>query len=281
MIENHLYNVEKNYISLEDKDLLLNFLLKEKKLDFREYSEASVRRRISKILSELRISKVSEYVDYLGEEEEALSHFIEKFTVNVTEMFRDPFFYNTLIKTVFPILRQKENVKIWSAGCSTGEEVLSLAIMLHENDLLERSKLLGTDLSDSVIKVASNKTYKIRHLEGFSKAYMDSGGKGSLAEYYTKNGEFGTFADELYKNIRFEKHNLVDGEAYSGYDLIICRNVLIYFNAGLQHKVISTFNRSLNPRGFLALGSKESVIFFNDRLQFKELIPESKIYQKI
>ncbi len=281
MIENHLYNVEKNYISLEDKDLLLNFLLKEKGLDFREYSEASVRRRIAKILSELRISNVESYIDHLREEEDALNEFIEKFTVNVTEMFRDPFFYNTLVKAAFPILRQKEKIKIWSAGCSTGEEVLSLAIVLLENGMLEKTEILGTDLSDSVLEIAKKKTYKLRHLEGFSKAYMDSGGKASLAEYYSKNGEYGTFEDDLYKNIKFEKHNLVNGGIFSGYDLIICRNVLIYFNANLQHKVISNFNRALNPRGFLALGSKESVIFFNDRLQFKELIQESKIYQKV
>lgn len=281
MIENHLYNVEKNYISLEDKDLLLDFLLKEKDLDFRDYSEASVRRRIAKILSELRISDVATYIEYLKNEEEALAQFIEKFTVNVTEMFRDPFFYQSLAKVVFPTFQQKEKVKIWSAGCSTGEEVLSLAIILHENGLLERTQILGTDLSNSVLDVAANKTYKARHLEGFSKAYVDSGGKASLAEYYSKNGENGKFSDDLYQNIKFEKHNLVDGEALSGYDLIICRNVLIYFNAKLQHKVISTFNKSLTPRGFLALGSKESVIFFNDRLQFKELIPETKIYQRV
>lgn len=281
MIENHLYNVEKNYISLDEKDLLLDFLLKEKGLDFREYSEASVRRRIAKILSELRISNVATYIEYLRDEDEALDQFIEKFTVNVTEMFRDPFFYNTLAKFVLPVLKQKEKLKMWSAGCSTGEEVLSLAIILHENELLDRTTILGTDLSDSVLEVAAKKTYKARHLEGFSKAYLDSGGKSSLAEYYSKNGEYGTFADDLYKNISFEKHNLVNGEAHSGFDLIICRNVLIYFNASLQHKVISAFNRSLNPRGFLALGSKESVIFFNDRLQFKELIQESKVYQKV
>ncbi len=281
MIENHFYNVEKNYISLEDKDLLLNFLLKEKGLDFRDYSEASVRRRIAKILSELHINSVTAYIEYLREEEKALAQFIEKFTVNVTEMFRDPFFYNTLVKSVFPVLKQKEKVKIWSAGCSTGEEVLSIAIILHENGLLNKTQILGTDLSNSVLDVAAKKTYKLRHLEGFSKAYKDSGGNSTLAEYYSRNGEYGTFSDDLYKNIKFEKHNLVNGEGYSGFDLIICRNVLIYFNANLQHKVISTFNRSLNPRSFLALGSKESVIFYNDRLQFKELIPESKIYQKV
>jgi chemotaxis protein methyltransferase CheR len=281
MIENHLYNVEKNYVSLEDKDMLLDFLMKEKALDFREYSEASVRRRIAKILSELNINDVSTYIDYLRDEDGAMGQFIERFTVNVTEMFRDPSFYSTLAKTVLKDLQVKEKIKIWSAGCSTGEEVVSLAILLHENNLLNKTQILGTDLSDMVLETAKKRAYKVRHLESFNKAYTDAGGKHSLAEYYTINGEYGIMAEDLYRNISFEKHNLVGGLPNSGFDLIICRNVLIYFNANLQNKVITTFNKSLNPRGYLALGSKESVIFFNHRLQFKEVVQDSRIYQKI
>ncbi len=281
MLENRLYNAEKNYVSLKDKDLLLDFLLIEKGLDFREYSEASVRRRITKILAELNFSGVKQYVDYLREEDKALNEFIEKFTVNVTELFRDPFFYNTMVKMVFPVLKQKEKVKIWSAGCSTGEEVLSMAIILHEKGLLNKTEILGTDLSASVINVAAKKTYKLRHIESFNRAYHDSGGAANLAEYFSRNGDFGTFDDDLYRNVRFEQHDLVSGKPFEDFDLIICRNVLIYFNANLQHRVIAKFNKSLKQGGFMALGSKESIIFYNDRLQFKEVTQDSKIYQKV
>lgn len=281
MTENYQFNVEKNYISLEDKALLIDFLLKEKGIDFSEYSEASVRRRISKILSEIRIPNVKEYIEYLKDEEDALQEFIEKFTVNVTEMFRDPYFFESLIKYLFPLFHQKDRIKIWSAGCSTGEEVLSLAILLKEHGLLNKAEILGTDLSDFVLEQAESRIYKIRHLESYNKAYRDSGGKHELSKYYTTKGDEAQFEDGLYENIRFEKFNLVEDQITQEFDLVVCRNVLIYFNASLQDKVIQKLNKSLLIDGHMALGSKESVIFYTDRKRFNELIPESKIYQKV
>lgn len=282
MINNQIfYNVEKNYVSLEEKDLLINFLKKEKQLDFSEYSEASVRRRIAKILTELRISDVNTYIRHLSEESAAMDQFIELFTVNVTEMFRDPFFYQTLINKVFPLLAKKDEIRIWSAGCSTGEEVLSLAILLEEHGLLHKTTILGTDLSERVLEVARKRTYKLRHLEGYRTAYLDSGGKYSLDKYFTIQGEEGTFDDSLYTGITFKKHN-VTGEPYTNaFEAVICRNVLIYFNASLQDKVIGMFSRALTKEGFLMLGSKESALFYQDRMQFQEIELESRIYQKV
>lgn len=282
MINNQIfYNVEKNYISLEEKDLLINFLKNEKRLDFSEYSEASVRRRIAKILTELRISDVGTYIQHLSDGNGALDEFIERFTVNVTEMFRDPFFYQTLINKVFPLWAQKDTIRIWSAGCSTGEEVLSLAIMLEEHGLLHKTSILGTDLSERVLAAARKRCYKLRHLEGYSGAYLDSGGKYSLDKYFTINGEEATFDDALYTNISFRQHNVM-GEPHTNiFDAVICRNVLIYFNSNLQDKVIGMFSRALTKEGYLMLGSKESVLFYQDRFQFQEIEQESRIYQKV
>ncbi len=272
---------EKNYVSLEDKDSLIIFLKTECGLDFTDYSEASVRRRIAKILSELKISNVSHYIDYLREEEGAIEEFIEKFTVNVTEMYRDPFFYKVLVKKVFSTWHNLEEIKVWSAGCSTGEEVLSLAIFLAENNLLYKTKILATDLSPSVLKKARSRTYDLKHLASYQDSYKDAGGTDQLETYYERKNQSGIFKEFLYKNIEFDTHNLTTELYKEGFDLIICRNVLIYFNPKLQDKVIGQFTNSLKLGGHLVLGSKESVIFYQERNKLKELESEAKIYQRL
>ncbi len=281
MTENHLFNIEKNYVSLEDKDLLINFLKDEQSIDFSEYSEASVRRRISKILAEVRMNSVSGYIEHLRSQEGAMDQFIEKFTVNVTEMFRDPFFFQALIDNVFPILKEKDEIKIWSAGCSTGEEALSLAILLQEHGLLHKTTILGTDLSDSVLENARKHCYRNTRMTEYENAYADSGGMFKLSNYYSVKGELACFDEGLFRNIRFEKQNLMDDPTTIDFDIVLCRNVLIYFNANLQNKVIGKLSRAIVKHGFLMLGSKESVIFYHNNTQFQEIKPESRIYQKL
>ena len=280
MIEKTPYHFEKNYISIPDKEEIVSFLKEEKGLDFSGYSEASVRRRVSKILSDLRLENVQEYITYLRNDSSAVKGFIERFTVNVTEMFRDPQFYKTMLIDVLPTLQKLEKISVWSAGCSSGEELLSLAILFKENGLLERTTFLGSDLSPKVLEQAKTGSYKERNLATYEKPYFDSGGKHKLGDYYSTYGTDGVFDKDLRANFRFEKFNLVTDVQTQQFDLVVCRNVLIYFNSQLQNSVFKSLNISLKPGGFLAVGSKESVIFYEDKGSYIEVKPESKIYQK-
>lgn len=274
------YYPEKNHISVEQKELLLKYLNDSLGMDFKDYSESSVRRRISKILNELGFDDVSQYISYLQSQEKPRETFLEKFTVNVTEMFRDPKFYDCFCRMIKDFGSKKEQIKIWSAGCSSGEETLSLAILLHENDLLHKTTIIGTDLSSAVIEKAKSRTYKQRHVSLYEKSYQEAGGKYSLDKYYTQQGENVVFDNDLYRSISFMENNLMDAPPSSDFDIIICRNVLIYFNPQLQNSIIGKFNDCLNSEGYLILGSKESIIFFEDRNLFVEIERESSIFKK-
>lgn len=275
------YNLEKNYISIEEKETLLDFLSSELNLHFKDYSESSVRRRISKILNEAHLENVEQYIKYLRSTENARERFLEKFTVNVTEMFRDPFFYSALMRSIEAMAKTKDHIKIWSAGCSSGEETLSLAILLEEKGLLDKVSILGTDLSSAIIKKAQQHTYKLRHVEYYEEAYKDAGGKYELSKYFTLNGEDVIFDSVLCRHTSFLENDLTTPPPSSEFDFIICRNVLIYFNAMLQDNILGKFTSCLNDGGYLALGSKESIIFFQDRELFVETEPESRIYKKV
>ncbi|AEV31175.1 CheR family methyltransferase [Owenweeksia hongkongensis] len=275
------YHPNKNSISVEQKDQLLSYLNDKLEIDFSQYSESSVRRRISKILMELKFSDVEEYIKYLDQQPNPREVFIEKFTVNVTEMFRDPFFYSCFGRLIQQLASEKDHIKIWSAGCSSGEEILSLAILLKENNLLHKASILGTDLSAAILDLAKSKTYKHRHIANYEESYKEAGGKFSLEKYYSQDGENVIFHDDLYHSISFMENDLMTTPPASDFDIIICRNVLIYFNPQLQNSILGKFCTCLNDGGHLILGSKESIIFFEDRNAFVEIEPESSIYKKV
>ncbi|MGB0176855.1 MAG: CheR family methyltransferase, partial [Owenweeksia sp.] len=208
--------------------------------------------------------------------------FIEKFTVNVTEMFRDPHFYKTLEEKIFPVLKQKDHIRIWSAGCSSGEEILSLSILLYELNLLHKCSILGTDINPKMLDIARSLTYKIRHIKTYFKPYLYAGGQHGLEKYFTTHGEHAIFNSFLHNNVRFKTFNLLDHLTEENpFDLVVCRNVLIYFKSTLQNKVIDNLCSNLKPGGFLGLGSKESIIFYENKSDFKEIDLESKLYQKL
>ncbi len=276
------YNSEKNYVSIEEKARLLSYLQEHFRLDFRDYSEASVRRRFSKILNEHGLQSVDQYIDLLNEDENAIDLFLEKFTVNVTEMFRDPYCYEGLVTHSFPELRKKKKVKIWSAGCSSGEEVLSLAILLKEQQLLDKCSILATDLSPLVLETARQGIYQLRHLNSYGSAYLDSGGKKQLDHYYQRiNNDEARFSSDLLDHIEYRQHNLAEAPPADDFDLVICRNVLIYFNATLQNRVIDKLTASLIKGGDLFIGSKETILFYQQRQRYQELTPEIKLYRKL
>jgi len=275
-------NSEKNYISIAQKDKLLSYLKENYELDLFNYSEASVRRRISKILNEHRFQTVEEYLEHLEKSENAVDEFLDRFTVNVTEMFRDPYCYLGLVKNSFPIFERLDKVKIWSAGCSTGEETLSLAILLHEYGLLDRCEILATDYSEAALNKAREATYKIRHLKNYASAYATAGGKKQLEDYYkAKDHHEATFNQQLLQNIEYQKHNLIEPAPDKDFDLIICRNVLIYFNPFMQNQVLENLTRAMVIGGDLFIGSKETILFYQQSNRLKEVEPEIKLYRKL
>ncbi len=275
-------NTQEGYVSIAEKEHLIDFLKTEKNLDFSEYSEASVRRRIAKILSERKLDTVQQYIPILRERPAEMDFFLEQFTVNVTEMFRDPFFFETLSRKLFPLWAKMERVNIYSAGCSTGEEVLSLNILLKEAGLLHKCHILATDLSQAALNVALRRTYQMRHVRKYEQLYREAGGQGKLSDYYEKADEENVIFDaSLYENVSFQISNLTADRPPFKFNLILCRNVLIYFEPVLQHKVLDQFFNSLNLGSHLGLGSKESAIFYQDRHRLEEVEKNSRLYQRI
>ncbi|MBP9152570.1 MAG: protein-glutamate O-methyltransferase CheR, partial [Flavobacteriales bacterium] len=217
----------------------------------------------------------------VSKDKEYFSRFLKEVTVNVTEMFRDPSFFASIRKNVLPELNKQEKLQIWHAACSTGEEVYSLAVLLHEASLLQRSTILGTDLNPEVLLKAKQGAYSERNFPEYIQNYERSGGKASLSEYYDSSHGNSVFKPFLKDKMTFSEHNLVTDGSFNKFNLIMCRNVLIYFQKPLQARVLHLFKNSLVTGGFLCLGSKESLLFSDDRLAFEVIDAKEKIYRKI
>lgn len=275
-------NKEGNFISLEDDDifLILAEILKLYGYDFSNYSKASLRRRINRIVNKEKIVSIAEFRYKLVNDELYFNHFLEEVTVNVTEMFRDPHFFKSLRENVIPILTNAPLIRIWHAGCSTGEEVYSLAILLKEEGLLERSLLYATDINQNVLETAQSGEFSIESMAEYTSNYIESGGKKDFSSYYSSKYGKAIFTSELKNRMVFSTHNLVTDQSFNEFNLIVCRNVLIYFNPLLQNKVVNLFNDSLTDSGHLALGSKESIRFTTIASNFKNVDSKQKIWQK-
>lgn len=248
--------------------------------DFSDYSEASLKRRIIRLMTNDQIPNLMELQNNILSNPVLLNRFVEEITVNVTEMFRDPSFYRALIDEVFPHLAKEPLIRVWHAGCSTGEEVFSLAILLKEAGLLNKSLLYATDINQSVLTNAANRTFSLQCMKDYSDNYLHSGGKYKLSDYYTKNGDTAVLAEELSKRMVFSHHNLAIDQSFNEFNLILCRNVLIYFNRNLQNRVFTLFNDSMAPGGFLALGSKETIEFSSISEEFTVIDKKNKIWIK-
>lgn len=228
--------------------------------DFLNYSMPSLLRRFQRYIDSKKLLNVDALLESLKSDSKILNDFIEEITVNVTEMFRDPFFFKILREKVLPEVRNQAPIKIWHAGCSTGEEVYSMAILLAEEKLLDHCIIYATDINQSVLEAAGKGAYSEDNIKQYQTNYKEFGGKGKLEDYYQfLNGE-ATMHPFLKEKIIFCSHNLVSDGVFNKFDIILCRNVLIYFNKELQNKVLETFYNSLNPFGFLALGSKENIL---------------------
>lgn len=259
---------------------LVNLVKKIHGFDFSGYSKASLKRRLVRIMQLKRL----EYYDLkhlLINDAEFFQHFLEEVTVNVTEMFRDPLFYKAINSQVLPYLSTFQHVKIWSAGCSSGEEVYSMAILLKEAGLSKKSFIYGTDINTEVLKEAKRGIYSLRKIKSYAENYQYTGLPGTITDHFTILYDAATIHTELKQNTLFSVHNLISDNVFNEFQLISCRNVFIYFESPLQEKILDLFHRSLCPLGFLCLGSKEAIRSDAFKKRFKTINAKENIYQKI
>ncbi|GGB84811.1 CheR family methyltransferase [Dyadobacter sediminis] len=267
---------------IEDEDIaiLLNDLFDIYGYDFTRYSKASLKRRIIRLCALDKIPSYAELRYRVRTDETYFKRFVEEITVNVTEMFRDPSFYKSLREDILPVLGTKPFIRIWHAGCSTGEEVYSMAILLKEANLLRKSLLYATDLNPSVLEKVRKGIFPLNQMKQYSESYIASGGIHDFSMYYTAHYGQAKFDKELAEKIIISTHNLVSDSSFNEFDLILCRNVLIYFDKELQDRVLKLFDESLGTLGYLALGTKETLKFSAVQSKFRQLNRE-KIWKKI
>ncbi|MXV15095.1 CheR family methyltransferase [Hufsiella ginkgonis] len=267
-------------ISFEQLEELIGLVNQVHGFSFNGYTRASLKRRITRIMQLYNLS-FFDLKALLINKQDFFEEFLTEITVNVTEMFRDPHFFSAVRKKVFPYLASYQRIKIWNAGCSSGEELYSFAIMLEEEDLYSRSFLYGTDINSKVLDFAKKGIYDLRKMKQNSENYQQAGASSSLSDYYTAVYDAASIQHRLKQNTLFSVHNLVSDGVFNEFQLISCRNVLIYFNAELQRKVIRLFYDSLCPLGFLCLGSKETLRGDELASRFRVVDQFENIYQKI
>ena len=265
------------------KDEELEYLIKDVYdlygYDFSLYSRASFKRRVNRICLIDKFTSFAELRYTLINEPNYLKRFIEEVTVNVTEMFRDPYFFKELRENILPQLGTYPLIRIWIAGCSTGEEAYSVAILLKEAGLYHKSLIYATDINPSVLETARAGVFPISQMKTYSENYILSGGKKDFSDYYTANYDSARFDSSLKEKMILSTHNLVSDSSFNSFQLIVCRNVLIYFDKPLQERVFKLFDDSLENLGYLALGSKETLRFSNLGKTYQQ-INDQKIWKK-
>ncbi len=261
-------------------DLLLQAIYQKYGYDFRNYSRASLKRRIRYRLSQSNIKTISEMQHKLLYDSKFFATLLSDLTINVTEMFRDPSFFKVLREVVIPELKKQPFIKIWHAGCSSGEEVYSTAILMKEEGLYKTSLIYATDADDVVLGKAKSGVFAIDRMKDYTLNYRKAGGLASFADYYTARYDNAIMDNSLKKNIVFSNHNLVTDGVFGEMDMIICRNVFIYFNRDLQDRVFRLFSESLRPGGFLCLGTKETIRFSSFSDDFENVADHERIYRK-
>ncbi len=258
-------------------------LVKEKyKYDFTNYAMSSFRRRILRIMELYKFGSADLLIKRLKDDDAFFSDFIAEITVNVTEMFRDPSFGRVLRDDVIPnILLNHNNISIWHAGCSSGEEVFSMAILLKEMGILNKAKIIATDIDKVILEKAKMGHYSMKNMELNEKNYIRFEGKNKFGDYFTEQNGKAVMDKTLVQNVSFREHDLVQGVVFNKFDLILCRNVMIYFNQNLQNEVLKKHHESLFKYGYLVIGSKESLIWCEIANKFIVVNNEEKIYKKI
>lgn len=261
--------------------LLLDAIYHTYHYDFRSYSEASVKRRVTTALFHFGCETISKLQERVLREPHLFTELLRFLTVQVSEMFRDPTYYRALRETVVPYLKTYASLKIWVAGCSTGEEAYSLAIVLYEEGLLDRTLIYATDINPESLRTAEEGVYEIERFTKFTESYRLTGGRASLGDYYSAAYGGAVLDRSLKKAIVFSDHSLATDSVFAEMHLVSCRNVLIYFEKGLQERALGLLRDSPCYRGFLGLGLKETLRFSQHAAAFAELVPDARIYQRI
>ena len=261
-------------------DLLLEALFRTWGYDFRSYARASMARRIGQFMSANGVDRISDIIPRVIHDRAFFSKLVRYFSVSVTEIFRDPFVYKSLRERVIPLLRTWPHIKIWHAGCATGEEVYSLAILLSEEDLYHRATIYATDFNEEVLEKAREGVYEAGLMQAATRNYQQAGGKASLGDYYHVRYGAVRMDAALRRNIVFADHNLVSDSVFAETHLVFCRNVMIYFNRDLQNRALGLFTDSLVHGGFLCLGTKEDLRFTTVVAQFSAVDEKARIYRK-
>ncbi|MET4561759.1 CheR family methyltransferase [Lysinibacillus parviboronicapiens] len=274
-------NIENNKHTNMEIDLLLEAIYRLSGFDFREYNRSSISRRIYNRMRVSNIPTITRLLEKVIHEEVFLEQVLNDFSINVTEMFRNPSFFKAFRKDVIPYLRDFPEIRIWHAGCATGEEVYSMAILLQEEGLLEKSVIYATDMNEHVLEKARQGAFPIQKMQAYTKNYMLAGGVHAFSEYYNTDHQYAYFHPSLLKNIIFAQHNLVTDQSFNEFHVIMCRNVLIYFSPALQSQVHMLFYDSLSQNGFLGLGDKETLRCEGIISKYKEIVGNERIYQKL
>jgi chemotaxis protein methyltransferase CheR len=261
-------------------DLLLEAIFRRCGYDFRSYARSLVDRRVRQFLSRSGCKTISEMIPRVMHDAEFLTDLVQHFSISVTEMFRDPFVYRAVREKAVPRLRTYPFFKVWHAGCATGEEVYSLAIVLAEEGLLKRATLYATDFNDEALARAREGIYPLNKMREFTQNYHDAGGRASFSEYYYVRHGSAVMSGPLKERIAFANHNLAADGVFSEMHLVFCRNVLIYFSRELQNRVLRLITDSLARGGFLCLGTKEDLQFTDVAACYETIDREARLFRK-
>jgi chemotaxis protein methyltransferase CheR len=266
-------------INDRELEVLINEVFEYHGFDFSGYSRASLKRRVERLYQMDGFTSLSEMLTKIRMEPGYFKRMIEEITVNVTEMFRDPLFYKVVREEILPVLATKPFIRLWHAGCASGEEVYSMAILLQEANLLHKSLIYATDINPLVLDTAKKGIFPLQMMKQYSENYRLSGGKKDFSDYYTANYGFAKFSSDLSAKMVFSEHNLVSDGSFNEFDLILCRNVLIYFDKELQERAFTLFDNSLAKLGYLVLGTKETLKFSSLQNRYRQL-NKDKVWKK-
>jgi chemotaxis protein methyltransferase CheR len=261
-------------------ELLLEAILKRYGYDFRDYSKPTIQRRVEQFVDSSHAESIADLIKPVLYDREFAFSLIKRFSINVSEMFRDPFVYQALLKHVIPLLRTYPSFKIWHAGCAEGQEVYSFAILLKEAGLLERATIFATDINDEALDTAKNGIYPIRDIQTICKNYQQAGGMTTFTNYCHAAYDAVTMNNDLKQHITFANHNLVQDASFGEMHLIFCRNVLIYFNHDLKERVLKLLVNSLINGGFICLGGKEEIMQSDSSMDFERIDSKCRIFRK-
>jgi chemotaxis protein methyltransferase CheR len=273
--------IEQESVEALELELLLQAAYKVYGYDFRDYARTSMRRRVMNIMREEGVRTISALQDRVLHDPSAWERFLNGVSVNVSAMFRDPAFFLALRREAVPLLRTYPFIRVWHAGCSLGEEVYSLAILLEEEGLYERSLIYATDINESTLRQAREGIYPADLMQKYTQNYIQAGGQRAFSEYYTARYDYAILRPALQRNIVFSQHNLASDGPFNEFNVILCRNVMIYFNQALQQRTHELFYASLGMFGLLGLGARESLRFTAHERRYEAVMEGEKLYRKI